>query len=267
MLEQAKRAASSSAVLVTPAVSPDPLELAVLGARERLWISDPYFLSTPRLSRALLDAAGDGVDGRIVLPATNDHPSIGALERSGYRRAVDAGMRIFEDLGPMMHAKTTVIDGRWSRVGSTNRTAANFVTSWDLDLLVEDRGFAQELEALFEDDFTHSRVVESGRVVPSDTSKPFGRSSAGSGSPLRRAPGVPATFSRWGGEVLREASAPYEARHRAVAASGGLVAVVLSVLVARFPRLLAWPLAAFCGAAGVSRLRWALHRRDVDDGG
>ncbi|PVZ08142.1 phospholipase D-like domain-containing protein [Actinomycetospora cinnamomea] len=243
------------------------MELAILAARERLWISDPYFLSTPRLSRALLEAAGDGVDVRIVLPATNDHPSIGALERAGYGRALDAGVTIFEYLGPMMHAKTTVIDGRWARVGSTNLTAANFVSSWDLDLLVEDRGFAGELEALFEDDFAHARVIESDSRSRSVTAKPFGRRSAGRGTPLRRAPGVPASFSRLGGEVLREAEAPHEARHRAVAAGTGLTAVGVSLLVARYPRLLAWPLAALGAAAGASQVRGALHRRAADDGG
>jgi cardiolipin synthase A/B len=164
------------------------MELAILGARERLWISDPYLLSTPRLSRSLLEAAADGVDVRIVLPATNDHPSIGALERAGYGRALDAGMRMFEYLGPMMHAKTTVIDGHWSRVGSTNLTAANFLMSWDLDLLVEDQGFAQEMEALFEHDFAHARVIEPGRRGRSDTPKPWG-SRRPVPAPARLAPG------------------------------------------------------------------------------
>jgi cardiolipin synthase A/B len=176
-------------------------------------------------------------------------------------------MRMFEYLGPMMHAKTTVIDGHWSRVGSTNLTAANFLMSWDLDLLVEDQGFAKEMEALFEHDFAHARVIEPGRRGRSDTPKPWGSRSAGRSMPLRRAPGVPASLSRLGGEVLRESRAPREARHRAVAAGTGLTAVVVSLLVARFPRLLAWPLAALGAAAGVSGMRGAFHRRSVDDGG
>ncbi|MDD7965433.1 phospholipase D-like domain-containing protein [Actinomycetospora lemnae] len=243
------------------------MELAILAARDRLWISDPYFLSTPRLSRALLEAAADGVDVRVVVPATNDHPSIGALERAGYGRALDAGVRIFEYLGPMMHAKTTVIDGHWARIGSTNLTAANFVTSWDLDLLVDDRPFAEELEALFEHDFAHSRAIEPGGTHRPRDGKPWGARSAGRRSPLRRAPGVPASFSRLGGELLRVAREPSRPRRRTATAAAGATTILASLLAARFPRLLAWPLAAVGTALGASRLRRAVDDRPTDEGG
>jgi phosphatidylserine/phosphatidylglycerophosphate/cardiolipin synthase-like enzyme len=65
------------------------------------------------ISEGWVQHAENGVDVRIVLAATNDHPSIGALERAGYGRALDAGMRMIEYLGPRMHARTTVIDGPW----------------------------------------------------------------------------------------------------------------------------------------------------------
>jgi cardiolipin synthase A/B len=123
------------------------------------------------------------------------------------------------------------------------------------------------MEALFEDDFAHARVIAPDRTVAPDTAKPFGRGGAGRATPLRRVPGVPASFSRLGGEVLREARAPREARYRAVAAGSGVTAVLVSLLVARFPRLLAWPLAALGAAAGTAQVRGALHRRAADDGG
>ena len=64
--------------------------------------------------------ARDGVDVRILLPGHNDLQVVGALSRYGYRPLLDAGVRIFEYAGLMMHAKTIVADGWWGRVGSTN---------------------------------------------------------------------------------------------------------------------------------------------------
>jgi len=67
-----------------------------------------------------MSAARDGVDVRLLLPATNDLPIVSMVSRAGYRELLESGVRIFEYGGPMMHAKTTVADGWSSRVGSTN---------------------------------------------------------------------------------------------------------------------------------------------------
>src|SRR6185437_887968 len=65
-------------------------------------------------------AAQDGVDVRLLLPNATDIPLLRPLSRSGYRPLLEAGVRIFEWNGTMIHAKTAVCDGRWARVGSTN---------------------------------------------------------------------------------------------------------------------------------------------------
>jgi phosphatidylserine/phosphatidylglycerophosphate/cardiolipin synthase-like enzyme len=96
------------------------LELLTVGVQSRLWITDAYFLSMPILTQSLMSAARDGVDVRVLVPATNDLPWIGTLSRTGYRQFLEAGVRIFEYGGPMIHAKTVVADGWWSKVGSTN---------------------------------------------------------------------------------------------------------------------------------------------------
>ena len=84
--------------------------LELLTAEERLWITDPY-LSMPILTQSLM-ATRDGVDVR----ATNDIAWIGRASRAGYRQFLEAGVRIFEYGGPMIHAKTIVADGWWSKV-------------------------------------------------------------------------------------------------------------------------------------------------------
>jgi phosphatidylserine/phosphatidylglycerophosphate/cardiolipin synthase-like enzyme len=88
-----------------------------------------YFLSMAILSQSLMSVARDGVDVRVLVPATNDLPWIGALSRTGYRQFLEAGVRIFEYGGPMIHAKTLVADGWWSKVGSTNLNVASLVAN------------------------------------------------------------------------------------------------------------------------------------------
>src|SRR5262249_52369558 len=101
-------------------------QLIATHAREFIWISDAYFVGTTSYVQTLCAAARSGVDVRLLLPGSNDLPVIRALSRSGLRPLLEAGVRVFEWNGSMMHAKTAVADGHWSRVGSTNLN----VTSW-----------------------------------------------------------------------------------------------------------------------------------------
>src|SRR5215218_4245336 len=77
------------------------LQLLTAGIERRLWITDAYFLSMRILTQSLMSTARDGVDVRVLVPATNDLAWIGALSRTGYRQFLEAGVRIFEYGGPM----------------------------------------------------------------------------------------------------------------------------------------------------------------------
>jgi cardiolipin synthase A/B len=127
-----------------------------VGVERRLWITDPYFVLPPAMSEAVAAAARDGVDVRVLVPAYNNWPVVGGMSRAGYRPLLEAGVRLFEWEGPMIHAKTTVADGIWSRVGSTNLNLASLLGNWELDVAVTDRGFAGEMEALFLQDLESS---------------------------------------------------------------------------------------------------------------
>ena len=95
-------------------------------ARRTLWLTDAYYVGAPPYVEALRAAARDGVDVRLLVPGTSDLPLTQAFSRAGYRPLLEAGIRVFEWNGSMLHAKTAVADGRWSRVGSSNLN----VSSW-----------------------------------------------------------------------------------------------------------------------------------------
>jgi cardiolipin synthase len=236
------------------------LQLLTAGVEMRLWITDAYFLSVPILTQAIMATAADGVDVRVLVPATNDIPWIGRASRAGYQQFLEAGVRIFEYGGPMVHAKTLVADGRISKVGSTNLNFSSLAANWEIDLVAEDPGFASKMERLFEEDLTNAREVRLVRSARGPKAEPEGpidtsnrgarRGVAGSGS------GSASTLARVGSVSLQKSGAPLSTHEHALAGavSGGLLGV--SLLIARFPRLLAWPLAAvgtLYGGLGIVR--------------
>jgi cardiolipin synthase len=136
------------------------VELLAAGAVDRLWITDAYLVAPRSLFQSLLDAARSGVDVRLLLPGASDLPVIRNLSRIGYRPLLEAGARIFEWDGPMLHAKTIVADGRWCRVGSSNLNASSLMGNYELDILLHDPALGGRLEAQFRRDMARSGEVE-----------------------------------------------------------------------------------------------------------
>jgi len=133
--------------------------LIAAAARERLWITDAYFMATTPYRQALCDAARDGVDVRLLLPHGSDIEWVARVSRTLYRPLLEAGVRIFEWDGPMLHAKCSVADGRWARVGSSNLNLASWIGNHELDLAIENVGFAEVLEERFERDLAGATEV------------------------------------------------------------------------------------------------------------
>lgn len=134
-------------------------QLLAVAARETMWITDAYFVGVPSYLQSLKDAAADGVDVRILVPQSTDIGLIRDTTRSTYRPLLEAGIRVFEWNGPMMHAKTAVFDGRFSRVGSTNLNIASWFGNYELDVLVEDEDFGRKMQDMFLADMLNSTEI------------------------------------------------------------------------------------------------------------
>ncbi len=137
-------------------------------ARRSLWLTDAYFFGLPSYVQALRAAAIDGVDVRLLVPGSSDLGIVKRLGAAGYRPLLLAGIRVFEWNGPMLHAKAAVADGRWARVGSTNLNLASWMGNWELDVAVEDDGFAREMESAYEMDLANATEITLGprRALP-----------------------------------------------------------------------------------------------------
>lgn len=128
-------------------------------ARETLWVTDAYFVGVSAYIRALIVAAQDGVDVRLLVPGTVDVFGVQSMSRAGFRALLDGGVRIFEWNGSMMHAKTAVADGKWARVGSSNLNITSWFGNWELDVAIEDTHFGADMQEMFERDLENATEV------------------------------------------------------------------------------------------------------------
>ncbi len=236
-------------------------QLIAAAARRTLWLTDAYFVGTATYVQALSSAARDGVDVRLLVPGASDIWLLRGLSRAGYRPLLEAGVRVYEWNGSMLHAKTAVADGRWARVGSTNLNLQSWFGNWELDVAVEDEGFAQAMERMYLDDLTRateitlsarSRVV---RTAPSPRRRARRRGSAG-----RAAAGAVSIGSAVSAAVTgRRALGPAEAR---IMGGAGVALVALALLGLVWPRLIAVPVAviALWVALGLLLHARSLHR-------
>lgn len=135
--------------------------LAAIEASQRsVWLTMAYFAPGDEMISALVDAARRGVDVQLVLPGRSDFKLVLQAGRSYYDRLLAAGARIHEMDDAVMHAKTAVIDGVLSTVGSSNMDWRSFVANNEVNAIVVGRDFGQQLESLFQRDLANSRPIE-----------------------------------------------------------------------------------------------------------
>lgn len=237
-------------------------QLIAAAARRSLWLTDAYFIATTGFVQALTEARRDGVDVRLLVPGSSDVAGVQMLARSGYRPLLEAGIRVYEWNGSMLHAKTAVSDGQWARIGSTNLNLTGWLTNWELDLIVEDQGFAQTMEAVYLDDLDHATEIVLGRrrrirptaPVPSHLQRRQG------GSGGRIAAGAVGLGSTAGAAIT--GSRPLSATEGRPLAKLGLTLLALALAVGFLPALIVVPVVAALAWLGGSLLfrAWRLRR-------
>lgn len=136
------------------------LQIQSVSAEKTIWIASAYFYPSSAEIEALCGAALDGVDVRVLVPSRYDHPWMRMLTRSVYRQLLRNGVRIWEWNGIMMHAKTSVIDGRWVRVGSTDFNPLGIAINYELDAVIESQELGKAAETMFLRDLEESTEIK-----------------------------------------------------------------------------------------------------------
>lgn len=159
-------------VLVLPTGPADRFETASLMvqqfihlAEKRIWISSPYLVPDEGVVGALKLAALGGLDVRLLIPERTDSRLAGLAAHRYMDQLTAAGVRIFRYQPGLMHAKVFLIDSRGAAISTANMDNRSFRLNFELTTLVADPAFADEVEQMFEADFTRSREMRDNEIA------------------------------------------------------------------------------------------------------
>lgn len=130
--------------------------LAIQEARKTIHLTAAYFAPDAQFLESLIQAARRGVGVTLVLPSVSDAGLVMYAGRSSYDELLDAGVRIYQFQDSVLHAKTAVIDGVWSTVGSANIDVRSFLHNHEMNVVVLGDEFGSRMEAAFKEDIKNS---------------------------------------------------------------------------------------------------------------
>ncbi|PKN06240.1 MAG: cardiolipin synthase [Deltaproteobacteria bacterium HGW-Deltaproteobacteria-7] len=133
---------------------------AITYAEHSIHLTNAYFIPDDQILDAFKDAAKRGVDVKIILPSMTDSTLVINAARHSYSGLLKAGVKIYERRTVLLHAKTAVIDGIWSTVGSTNLDYWSLLSNDEVNAVVLNREFAMEMERMFADDLAQSDQIQ-----------------------------------------------------------------------------------------------------------
>ena len=151
------------ATVNTPALNDYPIGSLYLDAinrsNRRAWITMGYFIPDEHMLTALRHAARRGVDVRVLIPEYSNHIVGDWVGRPHYDQLLSAGVRIFLFEDAMVHAKTMVVDGKWSTVGTANIDRLSLRGNFEINIEVYDDDFARAMERIFQVDLDNSHEL------------------------------------------------------------------------------------------------------------
>ena len=132
---------------------------AINAAQSEILLSNAYFVPDPQLKQALVDAVSRGVDVKMVLPSATDSALVFHAGRAHYDELLHGGVKLYERHDVLLHARTVVIDGVWSTVGSSNLDWRSFLHNQEVNVLILGADFGGKMRAAFERDLAASGEI------------------------------------------------------------------------------------------------------------
>ncbi len=138
------------------------LHYSINNAKDNIFLTTPYFIPDRKTLKALIRAAENGVDARLLLQGETDIKSVYYAGRSYYRKLLKAGVKIYNYKGSILHAKTAVFDEYWSIVGSTNLDVQSLIRNEESNAGILDKDFSRYMTEVFENDLKDSVEIDAG---------------------------------------------------------------------------------------------------------
>jgi cardiolipin synthase len=130
---------------------------AIDRATRRVWITQAYFIPDAEILSTLIAAARRGVDVKVIIPEVSNHVLADWVARGYYAELLRGGVELHLFQGAMVHAKTAVVDGRWTTVGTANIDRLSLLGNYEINLEIVDEGQARHMERVFESDLSNCR--------------------------------------------------------------------------------------------------------------
>jgi cardiolipin synthase len=163
---------------------PEIFETLMHAARRKLVITTPYYVPNEPMQAALCAAAHRGVETMIVFPARNDSWEVAAASRSYYRELLEAGVRIHEYVGGLLHTKSRTLDDDVTLIGSANMDRRSFDLNYENNILFYDEALTAEMRARQDRYLASSNEVRMADVVVWSAGRRLWNNTAGMLSPL-----------------------------------------------------------------------------------
>ena len=122
---------------------------AIDRASTRVWLTTAYLIPDDAFVRSLVNAAGRGVDVRVIVPHFSNHIVADWLSRTLYERLLRGGVRLLRFENAMVHAKTATIDGLWSTIGTANIDRLSLAGNYEMNMEILDADVAARMEEVF----------------------------------------------------------------------------------------------------------------------
>jgi cardiolipin synthase A/B len=144
---------------------PEMFESLMYAARHELVVTTPYYVPDEPIQAALCASGRRGVDTTIVLPAKNDSWIVAAASHSYYAQLLDAGVKIYEYVGGLLHAKSMTVDGEVTLIGSANIDRRSFELNFENNILLVDRELTAAMRARQASYIAASTPVDAADVI------------------------------------------------------------------------------------------------------
>ena len=133
---------------------------AINGAEDYIRITTPYFIPNDQMLTALKTASRRGVDIEILIPKEGDSWAAKYATNSYIQELLESGIKVYHYCKGMVHAKTMVVDGLLSTIGTSNMDYRSFEINFEITAIFYDEGISKKMKEIFEDDVEHCEVVD-----------------------------------------------------------------------------------------------------------
>lgn len=137
--------------------------MVITSAKNRVWLTTPYFIPNEPVLTAIKTASLSGIDVQIIFPYSPDSKMVHAASMSYMKEVLESGAKVHLYTKGFIHAKSLLVDDVFSSVGTANMDYRSFDQNYEINAMVYDKNFNNQLADQFLKDITHCIPLQLSR--------------------------------------------------------------------------------------------------------